>query len=848
LGASVLTGTIPSSVLGNSTLYVGTTAIALNRSSASQTLTGVGIDGNAGTVTNGVYTNGSYADPTWITSLAGSKISGNITGNAANITAYTINQNVGTSNSPSFAGLTVNGSISQVGATNFYRGSVGASANSVFQSDNGNGTAFWISGKAGALHLGGNGGSEPTGVVVIDYLGNVGIGTVSPSNKLDVIGNVLVQGTQGFNATNETATIYIGDSASYIQAVYDGGLDFYQNSVQRVRIQGSTGNVGIGTTSPSTKLHLSGGDLRIENATAIIQTVSTTGTNAVYQYYSNTGGSLYIGKENSAGSLFGVDAYASIIETTDAYPLVFLTNATEKMRITSAGRVGIGITSPATPLDVNGGAAGTGGWNRTATLTATFPTLIFNSNGTKWGGIAYDYSAAMRFWVNASNNDIYATTAIMSITNAGNVGIGLTNPSYKLDVTGTVNATGVIYGNGKEIFNTGDSYLRINSIGGFSSGIWMANSNMAAGTSYWSLGSNGGTTNSRIYMYGGTYDGNNVIYVDGNTGVIKSQALIDGGSSRIVNPSGAYYQTGASTVTGAWKIKLPTAKNNSSTMLRMTIKLYQYTTGQSITWDVGGYNYSGGNWYNIFAWQTSDTINSAYTVRFGYDGTGDCIWIGETNSSWSYPQIMVTDVQIGYSGYDAAWATGWTLTNVTSFDTVEQSRTSSVIWGSNNDGTGSGLDADLWDGYQFSDYLNQAVKTNSKPQFDGLGVGTAASSTAGEIRATNEITAYYSDARLKNFHGTIQEAISKVETLHGYYFTENEVAKSLGYTNDKMQIGVSAQEVQAVLPEAVVPAPIDDKYLTVKYEKLVPVLIEAIKEQQTLIRQLQDRIDGLYKI
>jgi hypothetical protein len=44
-----------------------------------------------------------------------------------------------------------------------------------------------------------------------------------------------------------------------------------------------------------------------------------------------------------------------------------------------------------------------------------------------------------------------------------------------------------------------------------------------------------------------------------------------------------------------------------------------------------------------------------------------------------------------------------------------------------------------------------------------------------------------------------------------------------------MQIGVSAQEVQAVFPEAVAPAPIDEQYLTVKYEKLVPALVEAIK-------------------
>ena len=139
--------------------------------------------------------------------------------------------------------------------------------------------------------------------------------------------------------------------------------------------------------------------------------------------------------------------------------------------------------------------------------------------------------------------------------------------------------------------------------------------------------------------------------------------------------------------------------------------------------------------------------------------------------------------------------------------------------------------------------IGQAVATSSNVQFNSIGVNTAASGTSGEIRATNEITAYYSDARLKNFHGTIDNALDKVMSLHGYFFTENEVAKSLGYTNDKQQVGVSAQEVQAVLPEAVAPAPVDEQYLTVKYEKLVPLLIEAIKEQQKKIEELEAKIN-----
>ena len=124
-------------------------------------------------------------------------------------------------------------------------------------------------------------------------------------------------------------------------------------------------------------------------------------------------------------------------------------------------------------------------------------------------------------------------------------------------------------------------------------------------------------------------------------------------------------------------------------------------------------------------------------------------------------------------------------------------------------------------------------------QLNSLGIGTAASGTAGEIRATNNITAYYSDDRLKTKLGNIQDALSKIKTLSGFYYEANQTAQDLGYEPIR-EVGVSAQQVQAVLPEVVVPAPIDEKYLTVRYEKLIPLLIEAIKE-------LDAKIEGLVK-
>ena len=135
----------------------------------------------------------------------------------------------------------------------------------------------------------------------------------------------------------------------------------------------------------------------------------------------------------------------------------------------------------------------------------------------------------------------------------------------------------------------------------------------------------------------------------------------------------------------------------------------------------------------------------------------------------------------------------------------------------------------------------KAVATSSNVQFNSLGVGTAGSGTAGEIRATNNITAYYSDDRLKNNLGNIPNALDKLKTLNGFYYEANQTAVDLGY-EVKKEVGVSAQQVQAIMPEVVAPAPIDENYLTVRYERLVPLLIEAIKELNSKVEDLQNQL------
>jgi hypothetical protein len=104
---------------------------------------------------------------------------------------------------------------------------------------------------------------------------------------------------------------------------------------------------------------------------------------------------------------------------------------------------------------------------------------------------------------------------------------------------------------------------------------------------------------------------------------------------------------------------------------------------------------------------------------------------------------------------------------------------------------------------------------------------------------TGDITAFASDDRLKENIEPIESALDKVLSLSGFTYNFNETGQSLGFDGSIRYVGVSAQEVQKVLPEAVKPAPADENYITVQYEKLVPLLIEAIKELKEEINELK---------
>lgn len=112
---------------------------------------------------------------------------------------------------------------------------------------------------------------------------------------------------------------------------------------------------------------------------------------------------------------------------------------------------------------------------------------------------------------------------------------------------------------------------------------------------------------------------------------------------------------------------------------------------------------------------------------------------------------------------------------------------------------------------------------------------------------------HYSDARLKTDIVAIENCLEKIQNMCGIFYTSNRLAQSFGFQDQSRQIGVIAQQLKPSLPELVKPAPFDideqghsrsgENYLTVQYEKLVPILVEAIKEQQQQIAEILAVLD-----
>jgi hypothetical protein len=292
-----------------------------------------------------------------------------------------------------------------------------------------------------------------TDVLYVDASSNrVGIGTTSPSYKLDVNGSIASSVSSGFPELrlSDAVSDFIITTNSQGEGVIktegtSKNIRFFNNSGETMRISGN-GNVGIGTTSPGAKLDVVSGDIRLgTNATYF--RVRDTASAQPRVLGMNTSNTFYIGPIDSYAG--GAIAYG--VSGNVSYH-GFYGGGSEKVRITSSGSVGIGTTSPSYTLDVNGVIRGeqilylkdTGGTNRlTIQAESSYVTQSV-------GALAQNFVANYyRFYDDAFSE-------MMRIADNGNVGIGTTAPAQKLHVIGNSEITGDIF-LGRYIFHNDDT-------------------------------------------------------------------------------------------------------------------------------------------------------------------------------------------------------------------------------------------------------------------------------------------------------------------------------------------------------------------------------------------------------
>ena len=257
----------------------------------------------------------------------------------------------------------------------------------------------------------------------IDYAGNVGIGTDSPSANLDVRSSATTAETIAqFGNGNIQGGLKIKTNGNLewgLETLNTRSLTFGTNNTERMRIN-SAGNVGIGTDSPSAKLEVAGSTI-IDGGIG----VASSGVLHVRQNGDGSGNGITLTSSNATSHRIWKGANGSLNIGSSTLPSSFVQ--------TTSGNVGIGATNPTTTLDVNG-QRGTA-TNLATTKTAAGFDLNSNTNGGS-NSLTIGETNQTSYFLQHANSS--GTTAYDIVLNpyGGNVGIGTDSPGEKLTVSG----------------------------------------------------------------------------------------------------------------------------------------------------------------------------------------------------------------------------------------------------------------------------------------------------------------------------------------------------------------------------------------------------------------------------
>jgi len=782
--------------------------------------------------------------------------------------------------------------------------------------------------------------------------GNVGIGLTAPDAPLHILraagGANIVTGlkldpddaTTGsgisidFNAsTTNTGASLVGSrivgareggNASGFLALYTSPDASGSVPLERLRID-STGNVGIGTTSPGSKLEIhksitygSYGPASPQLNLVNTHTERTAGFLMLSARYNNTSpaqtfypvGGIGGGKETAlANNEWG--GYINFFTTSDGTAGAASARF-EHMRITADGNVGIGTTNPGQKLHVTG--------NIKADSGSSSSFVYFGANSKNY--LAYDVSNSA-YWRTPSVHFFEGDTGFKGAWDGvGQLGIGTTSPrsGYKLTLDKSTNVSGEFVGISiEEAGGTGYGYIRAEDqltpdtsfVIGHTSRVLTLETGSTERVRIDNSGNVGiGTTSpvKKLQVSGSaTGDLINILCVnthdtDGDTAGIGFSMT----DNDLYNKAAIFFER--TTAQGIGDLHL--AVNNTGSNVNVTkadarltvkpsgnvgigtaspaAKLDVVVSDVSVTPNgdsSGVFRKNGHNYISILSGDTSEggvIFGNSADAADGYiaykHGTG------AADQAFAFGTANGERMRIDSSGNVGIGTTSpaYKLT----IDNDAANTNNPALYVKNPNSSTAAVIAEFVgdsDSIQIKnigtgDYaIYNSQQSNGIALFDGNGgveiryngatVLEADSNggvkVTGQLSATGDVVAYSSDERLKENIKPIESAVDKIKQLKGVTFDWNEKSEELGFepstkTND---VGVIAQDVEAVFPQLVQLAPFDigsdedgkatsksgEDYKTVNYARLTAVLIEAVKEQQQQIDELKAKLDGITK-
>ena len=691
--------------------------------------------------------------------------------------------------------------------------------------------------------------------------GNVGIGETSPLGKLHIKGtdtgatasaqgnSLILEDTEnGLSILSSTAGagyINFGDSGdnNIGMIIYDhssNSMRFSANAAERMRIDAS-GNVGIGTTSPSTPLH-----------------VKTNSSGYALTIEENSGGEAYqIGTDQYGGLVF-YNSTTKVVEFTDSSEMQLYSGGSVTTKISpsstsyfTGGNVGIGTTSPTEKLTVAGAVTATGALADDRTSTAA---MDFSSGVTRfvsYGDATQDGAIAFRTATGGQSS-----TERMRIDVNGNVGIGTNSPGgRKLSVQKDTTITSG--------FNDITEFLdtTIGGGGSVSLNVGRANSTRNLGKMAFKFAGAGSTSNALNF---GFYDADNLMTLTagGSVGIGNSSP---GFKLTIGGGIGANSSTAYASMTGQIGFG-----NDYSDTQRGPNKIVLQNDGAWIAGlgisDNSTDFYSGGNMSfragtSLGSERMKIHSNGLIQIDAGANTTGLCInetdvRISNNQTNYGKYKIAAAHVSGGTAHLGRKCANGYsTNALIAEYWGVEE------VWAK---GAIAYKRISSYDQGEFQWWLNA---TSSGAEVSSSDTKMRLERT-GALHINGSLTQNASDERMKENITLIPNALDKVTQLRGVSFTWKEIENSPHEAGTE-DIGVIAQDVEVVLPLIVKPAPFDTytnttdegdeetkettevvsrsgkNYKTVEYEKLVPLLIESVKELKTELDAAKARITEL---